>query len=457
MRDPGPQLSARELASMLGTWRSHDGTLSIGLATAIAHLVESGELKSGVRLPAQRVLAGELEVARGTVTTAYEILAGGGYVTAEVGRGSTVSPPNKPRLRPLDDPGSGLSSVVADLSTQSLPAGGTFVDVIERMRSNSLRPYLETDGHNAFGLAALRNAVARYLTVGGTPTVPEQILITAGAQQALWLTVFALAETGDTIMVEDPTYRGILAVLAGCGRDLRVDTLPWSDYTLTRRGRHGPAMVYAQSSVHSPTGLVRSEEMLLDLAESANRQGFLVIEDRSTADLIFDPEIQTSGLAGHIAPDKLLTVGTLSKLFWGGLRVGWIRGEPAMIARVADVKQTIDVTTSVLDQVVASEALLGARAIAEERRRSLMDHAAATVGVVRRCRPEWNPLPPEGGSGLWVDIHSDAIDYAMAAQASGIRIAAGPAFSATRGFDTHIRLPIWHPADDLAELLSSPV
>lgn len=441
---------------MLGAWRSHDGTLSIGLATTIAHLVESEELKSGVRLPAQRVLAAELEVARGTVTTAYEILAGGGYVTAEVGRGSTVSPPNKPRLRPPDETGSGLASAVIDLSTQSLPASGTFVDVLDRMRSSSLRPYLETDGHSAFGLAALRNAVARYLTAGGTPTVPEQILITAGAQQALWLTVFALVEPGDTAMVEDPTYRGILAALAGCGRDLRVDALPWSDYTLTRRGRRGPALVYAQSSVHSPTGQVRAEEMLLDLADSANRQGFLVIEDRSAADLIHDPEIQTSGLAGHIAPDRLLTVGTLSKLFWGGLRIGWIRGEPTMIARVADVKQTIDVTTSVLDQVVASEALAGARTGAEERRRSLIEGAAATVDVVQRCRPEWTPLPPEGGSGLWVDIHADAIDFAMAAQARGIRIAAGPAFSAVRGFDTHIRLPIRHPADELAAVLSSP-
>lgn len=457
MRDPAPQLSATELSSMLGKWRSHDGTLSIGLAAAIAHLVESESLASGVRLPAQRALAAELEVARGTVTTAYEILAGGGYVTAEVGRGSTVSPANKHRLRSAETPGPGLAPVAVDLSIQSLPASESFIDSLAHLSPGSLRPYLHTDGHNAVGLTVLRNAIARQFTSAGTPTVPEQVMITAGAQQALWLSVFALSEAGDTVMVEDPTYRGILAALASVGRDLRVDARPWSEFSLEAGMRRPPALVYIQSSVHSPTGQMRSEEMLRRFADSANRHGPVVIEDRSAADLVYDPETQTSGLAGHIAPERLITIGTLSKLLWGGLRIGWIRSEPSMVARLADLKQTIDITTSVVDQVIAAEALIRAPGAAEDRRASLIEYAAATVRVVRDNRPDWNPLVPEGGSGLWVDIDSDAIEFAMSAQSRGVRIAAGPAFSVSHGFDTHIRLPIWHPEVQLAQVLSSVI
>ena len=450
----GSQLSAAQLSAMLDGWRSRDGTLSIALAAAIAHLVESEKLASGVRLPAQRSLAAELEIARGTVTTAYEILAGGGYVTAEVGRGSTVSPVNRHRLRTVESFEAGASPVAVDLSTQSLSASDAFIDVLGLVGPSSLRAYLQTDGHHAHGLATLRNAVARYLTAQGTPTVAEQILVTGGAQQALWLTVFALTEQGDTVTVEDPTYRGILAVLAGIGRHLRVDPRPASDYRLERRTHPLPALVYVQSSVHSPSGQVRPDGMLRDLADSVNRHGLTVVEDRSTAELVFDLEMQTSGLAGLVAPERLITIGTLSKLLWGGLRIGWIRSDPSMVARMAEVKQMIDVTTSVIDQFLAAEALANMPAAIEERRRLLIAQAETTMRTVGETCPAWSPLPPEGGSGLWVDIHSDAIEYAMRAQSRGIRIAAGPAFSVSHGFETHIRLPISHQPGELRHALS---
>lgn len=449
------QLSARQLCAMLGEWRSHDETLSIALAAAIARLVESEKLVAGVRLPAQRALAGELEVARGTVTTAYEILAGGGYVTAEVGRGSTIGPVNRHRLRTMDGGTQGGGPVAVDLSTQSLPASETLIEILDHVRPSALRPYLLTDGHHALGLPALRNAVARHLTSQGCPTTPEQILITAGAQQALWLAVFVLVRNGDTVAVEDPTYRGILAILAGIGRPLRVDPIPATDYVLDGRTSTVPALVYVQSSVHSPTGQMRSEEMLRHFADSVNRMGPMIVEDRSAADLVYDPDAQTSGLAGHVAPDRLLTVGTLSKLLWGGLRVGWVRGDPTVIASLAEAKQMIDITTSVVDQFIATESLTSGAAIVE-RRTVLAEAATATMELVRQCRPQWDPLPPEGGSGLWVDTHSDVIDFAMAAQSRGVRIAAGPAFSVGHGFGTHLRLPLWHSAAELIAALSDP-
>lgn len=442
---------------MLGAWRADEGTLSVGLATAIAHMIESEKLTSGVRLPAQRALAAELEVARGTVTTAYEILSGGGYVTAEVGRGSTVSSISKPRLRPAanDVFGYGPTPVAIDLSTQSLPSSAAMKAVLEHVNPTSLRPYLETDGHTPYGLQVLRSAVARHLTSSGTLTGPEQILITAGAQQALWLSVFVMTDHGNTVIVEDPTYRGILAVLESVNKALRVDSYPAVSAQLRVPPRSRSALVYLQSSVHSPTGRVRSKEMLDAFADVANAHDLLVVEDRSAADLIYDPDQRNAGLSGLIDPERLITVGTMSKLFWGGLRIGWIRSDPHTIARIADTKQTIDVTTSVVDQFLAAEVLENAQEAIADRRRLLLDHLGLTARIVREVCPRWDLAMPEGGSGLWIDTHSDSIEYVMKAQARGIRIAGGPSFSPTHGFETHIRLPVWSAAEALRHALQT--
>lgn len=457
MPDLESQLSARKLSAILGPWRTDSGTLSIGLATAIAHLIESEKLTSGARLPAQRALAAELEVARGTVTTAYEILSGGGYVTAEVGRGSTVSSISKRRLRPAENDtfGHGPSPVAIDLSTQSLPSSAALNAVLDHVNPTSLRPYLETDGHTPYGLQVLRSAVARHLTSSGTPTGPEQILITAGAQQALWLTVFVMTERGDTVIVEDPTYRGMLAVIASVNKDLRVDTYPAVPAELRVHPPSRSSLVYLQSSVHSPTGRVRSKEVLEAFADVANRHDLLVVEDRSAAELIYDPSRRNAGLADLVDPERLITLGTMSKLFWGGLRIGWVRSDPPTIARLADTKQTIDVTTSVVDQFLAAEALENAPTAVADRRRLLLDHLDLTARIVGEVRPRWDVAIPEGGSGLWIDTHTDSIEYVMKAQARGIRIAAGPSFSATRGFETYIRLPVWSASEALRHALQT--
>lgn len=427
--------------------------MGIALATAIAHLIESEKLSSGVRLPAQRALAAELEVARGTVTTAYEILAGGGYVTAEVGRGSRIGSTSRRRLRPSAGLGHGSAPVAIDLSTQSLPSSAALEAVLGHVNRTSLRPYLATDGHTPYGLPVLRSAVARHLTEAGTPTGADQILVTAGAQQALWLTVFVMAERGATVMVEDPTYRGILAVLSTVDKDLRIDSFPADSADVRVGPRSRGSLLYLQSSVHSPTGLVRSNEMLRAVADVANRYDLTIVEDRSAADLIYDPLRHNTGLAQYVDPERLITVGTMSKLFWGGLRVGWVRGDRNTLARLADTKQTIDVTTSVVDQFLAAEALENAAMAAVDRRRLLVEHLDRTMRIVEDVCPRWDLVTPEGGSGVWIDTHVDAIEYAMKAQSRGIRIADGPSFSSGHGFETHIRLPVWTAADALTHAL----
>ncbi|SNT12362.1 aminotransferase-like domain-containing protein [Rhodococcoides kyotonense] len=442
-------MSAEELAELLGEWRVADGTLSIGLATALAHLVESQQLPSGTRLPAQRSLAEALDIARGTVTTAYEILVGRGYINAEVGRGSTVASGNRRSLRP-SEPQTLLAAAV-DLSTQSLPASSEIGAALGHLTQSALRPYLETDGHFPFGIPVLRSAIARHLSATGIPTTPDQILVTAGAQQALWLATFALTEPGDGVLVDDPTYRGALAVLDGIRHHLRVVGYPASDPNFAAMPM--ASLLYCQSSVHSPTGRIPTADALHRLASYAEQRGHVVVDDRSAAELVYDPKHQNTGLHGLVDPSRLLTIGTASKLFWGGLRVGWVRSDPQMINRLTDVKQAIDITTSVVDQFLAVEVLQNAEQAAAERRQLLLEQLDNTIEVVKEVRPEWVWERPSGGSGLWVDIGSDAIEFAMKAQTRGIRVADGPSFSVDHGFETHVRLPVWRGPELLRRAL----
>lgn len=444
-------MSAKELAAMLGQWRVADGTMSIGLATALAHLIESQLLPSGSRLPAQRALADALDIARGTVTTAYEILAGRGYINAEVGRGSTVSAINKRTLRPGGHSTQDIAATAIDLSTQSLPASDEVGRALSHLTQSALRPYLETDGHFPFGVPVLRSAVARHLTACGVTTSADQILVTGGAQQALWLAAFALTEPGDTVLVEDPTYRGVLAALDGVHHRLRV--VGYSPFGPDFSTASTASLVYCQSSVHSPTGKVMSSDALQRLARAVEERGHVVVDDRSAAELIYAPEEQNKGLFDMVDPSRLITVGTASKVFWGGLRIGWIRSDPQMIARLADVKQAIDITTSVLDQFLAVEVLENVEQAASERRTLLLDQLDRTTAILDEARPDWTWSRPSGGSGLWVNIHSDAIEFAMKAQSHGIRIADGPSFSIGHGFDTHVRLPIWRGPELLRRAL----
>jgi DNA-binding transcriptional MocR family regulator len=99
---------------------------------------------------------------------------------------------------------------VIDLSTGALPASQVATEVIGTGLGNLGQPYLLTDGYFPGGLPILRQAIADQLTVDGIPTKAAEILVTCGAQQATWLTVASLVDSGDLILVEEPTYRGAL-------------------------------------------------------------------------------------------------------------------------------------------------------------------------------------------------------------------------------------------------------
>ena len=157
--------------------------------------------------------------------------------------------------------------------------------------------------------------------------------------------------------------------------------------------------------------------------------------------------------AGTLLPrESTLSVGTTSKLLWGGLRVGWLRGDPALIGRLAEAKKAIDLGAAVIDQLLAADLLTRTAEARERRRTMLLDHLHRTEDILRHRRPGWTWPAPAGGTGLWVDTGEDTSPWPNARDGTVV-VAAGPAFSAFNGFGHHLKLPFWHPAERLVEAL----
>ncbi|HEY0188122.1 MAG TPA: PLP-dependent aminotransferase family protein [Cellulomonas sp.] len=447
------RLGASDLSRLLGRWSSSDATLATSLADALVELIATGVLPAGARLPSQRALADALRVSRGTVTTAYEALDAAGHLATTHGSGSRVRSTQRwhhdlsGRLFSFTDTPAG----VLDLSTGALPAAPVTQEVLDRPLGDLVAPYLATDGYFPAGVPALRAAVAERFTQDGVPTTPDEILITSGAQEATWLAVSALAGAGDVVLTEEPTYRGALEAVRSAGAravGLRSDD-EGIDPDHLRRSAPRAAALYCQTSIHNPTGRSTPGPRRRALAQVIDAAGLLTVEDACSADLTLHGPPVAPTLAGLVDPDLLLTIGTASKLFWGGLRIGWLRAAPDRIAGLAELRKPIDLATPVVDQLLVVRLVQQSGTAREQRRAMLTGCLAATEQVLREAAPGWTWRPVDGGSGLWVDTHRDTVALAEVAKRSGFRLAPGPDFSVHGGQGTHLRLPVWHRPEQL--------
>ncbi len=456
---PSTTLRADEVSNLLGPWSTGSATLVDDLVQALTELIDSGLIPVGARMPPQRGLAQSLGVARGTVTAAYESLAGGGYLASRQGAGSVVLS-GRAHLHPRADgrlfsfgpvPGDRL-----DLSTGALPASRVARDVLGRSPGGVSPSYLATDGYFPAGLPALRAAIADQLTRDGVPTAAGQILVTAGAQQATWVALTALLEPGALVLTEEPTYRGALGVMRSLGA--RIEGLPMTDGGIApgqvaHALRRSPALLYCQTGIHNPTGRAMTRAARCEFAGIVSGR-MLVIEDRTCADLTVAGPPTPPSLVGMVDPDLLVTIGGLSKLFWGGIRVGWVRGSESVIRGLSETLKPVQLACSVPDQLLAVELIRRTAEARAERRELLARWIADTEAALRRYVPQWTWERIHGGPGLWIDTGQDAVALAERAKREGIKLAAGPAFSAHGGQRTMLRFPVWHEESALDAALN---
>ncbi|MGQ7298273.1 aminotransferase-like domain-containing protein [Quadrisphaera sp. KR29] len=452
--DPG------RLSTLLAPWLGA-GAAYTAVADGVRGLALDGRLPVGARVPSERALAAALGVSRTTVSAAYDVLRSEGYLRSAHGAGSRVALPASPPERPDVDPGDPREPEgVLDLTMAALPAPAAVLEAVTAAGAD-LPLQLAHHGMHAFGLPVLRGAVARHLTARGLPTTAEQVLITSGALQGWNLLLRALARPGQRALVEQPTYPAVVdAVRAHHVRPVALPVgeagweLPSSPAAL--RAAAQAVLAHVTPDAQNPTGLVQDDDqraaLLAALSGSGGAVGGsgagggpVVAVDETFADLVA-PELARTPLAALAEPrrgEEVVTLGSLSKSFWAGLRVGWVRASPELVSRLAQVRAGLDITSPVLDQLVAVHLLERAPELLAERRALLATRRAGLQRALAAGVPDWTVRPAQAGLVLWVGLPTPSATQLVAhALDLGVRLVPGPRFTVDGTGDRWLRLPL---------------
>jgi DNA-binding transcriptional MocR family regulator len=303
-------------------------------------------------------------------------------------------------------------------------------------------------------VAQLRQAIADRYTARGLPTTREEILITAGAQNALALLLRSLTRPGRAVVVEQPTYPHALHAIEGAGCRTRAVPLfegEWERARLTDLLREpGVDLAYLVPDHQNPTGMVMTGDLRRQVLHDAQAGSAMVIFDETLTDLWFKQPPPSADL-DH---PRLIRTGSLAKSVWGGLRLGWIRAAATVIDTVATARTALDLGVPVLEQLAGCHLLARPERL-QARREELRERRDLLAQLLREALPTWRFQTPPGGLALWVELGSPiATSYAALAERRGVRVAAGPRFGVGRALERYVRLAYCRPEAELRRATS---
>lgn len=400
-----------------------------------------GDLPQGTRLPPERTMAKKLGVSRTTVVSAYHELAAEGLLEARVGHGTVVTAP----ALGLAEGGPGVQPIAwtAHVTTlgkrlQGWPVPAEMVSLVHLCSKpdviqlcigrpdDSLMPIdrireavdavLCRSGAAAvgmtptYGIPTLREMIASRLVSAGVATDADHVVVLSGAHQGFDILVRLLAEPGDTVITEAPTYIGALEVFQAEG--LRVIGVPVDregmdvDRAEPIIARYRPRFIYVVPTFQNPTGTTMSLGRREKLLRLAQQYQVPIVEDDAFGDLYFDdppvPKLKALDRFGHV-----LYLGTISKALAIGLRIGWLVAPKPVVDVAAHLKALVDFQPPALAQHLVVELI---------DRGWLDEHVAAMRSVyAARCRAmdaalrrhlprEARWRVPEGGMFLWLEL-----------------------------------------------------
>ncbi len=350
------------------------------LYEAIKHAILSAQIGPGVQLPPTRELALMLHISRQTVLNAYAQLMAEGYLAGVTGKGTFVSehlsiaeqPANALRsaqpLRPLSTRGQYFTNTQVRLNTHDrqsrafrvgMPGIDLFpFDIWARLEARRWRrPSVQLGYGDPAGHAPLRELLAAYLRASrGVHCVPDQVIITSGSQQALFLIASLLLSPNDAAWTEMPGYPGTSAALHAVGA--RVCPVPVDiegmQVDIGAASYPEAKLAYVTPSHQYPLGVTMSLQRRLELLSWAASNKMWIVEDE------YDSEYRYTGppiasLQSLDRADCVLYVGTLSKVLFPALRLGYLVVPPALTDAFTRCKAAIDRHAPTMSQVVLAD------------------------------------------------------------------------------------------------------
>ena len=451
-----PIVGAKRLVGIIGDgpWKA---PAFESLAAAVAAAITDGRLPVGARLPSERELAVAIGLSRTTTGRAYAQLREQEFILTRRGSGSVVQLPSVPggRIDHLLSP-AGADEAEIDLTCTAPVAAPDILGAYDRALSR-LGAYLPGTGYYPSGLPVLREIIADRYTRRGAPTDPDQILITSGALGGAAIAVRALldgtARLGGTrstsrVLVESPTYPNAIATLEGAGASLVTYPLEfgpqghhWDIDSMDQlMGQMRPRSAYLIPDFHNPTGALLPDAQRRDLAEALRRHRVVPVFDESLVELGLEEGPTPTPMSALISDS--VTVGSVSKIYWGGLRIGWMRIPRHRVDHFASSRLGLDLGAPVLEQLVTVELMADHEAVVAECRSRLRAARDMLAAQVRSWVPEWKLIVPSGGMALWAELpEARSGVLSIAARNHGLRLVAGPNFAPAGGLDRWVRLP----------------
>lgn len=288
----------------------------------------------------------------------------------------------------------------------------------------------------------------RHWVASRTPAADaDRVLVTHGAQQAIDLVARAVAGPGDTVVLPDPGYVGAIQALRATGARLvgvPVDDDGLAVDVLADQLAAGlrPRLVYVVADLDNPTGTTLAEDRRRALVALAEHHGFWILEDDPYGALRWSGTTPVP-LAGR--SDRVVSVGTTSKILAPGLRVGWVVAEAGLARDLVVLKQATDLHTSALGQALAAAVLTRPGFLPAHldtlRARYRERAAALATALLTHLGPAIAPAPPEGGMFTWLRLPGvDTGSLLDRALAEGMAFVPGAAFAVTTPATEALRL-----------------
>lgn len=454
---------------------AHTTTRYEQVAERVVRLISNGVLKPGDRVPSLRQLSKELNVSLNTVKEAYWRLEDRNYIVAVPQSGFYVkqrsaleTPSDKPDPALLDPQEVSLcriygafqeagrctpevSLAIATLDPEMWPREkmGRFMQ--ETVRENQGEAY---NYQMSPGYAPLRDQIARHSLACGLDLRPEEILITNGCHEAVFLALMAACRPGDTVVLESPIYFSLLDLLLQLG--LRVIEIPACDveginletlrYVLEN---HPVRAMFSISNFNNPLGFSMPGWKKKQLVRLLAEYQIPLVEDDIYGDLGFEHRPTTCKTYDN--KGNVLLCSSFSKTLAPGLRVGWIV-PGRYYDQVIKLKTLLNIATASINQIAVAKFLRegGYERHLRTVRKQLQVHLSAMRAAILNWFPQGTRVTqPEGGVLLWVELPSQ-VDTSLVykeALAQGIMIAPGRLFSISTNLSHCMRLNagIWKP------------